>query len=83
MPTTQDDIRRWLDEAREKDATHMIVAVDTFSYDDYPVFVTPGQDVRERVDEVGAESMQRVMEVYSMAGDLDAQVAERRAYHFD
>ena len=83
MAATKDDIRRWLGEAREKGATHMIVAVDTFDYDDYPIFVEPGQDVRKRMDEVGAEPMQRVMEVYSMAGDLDAQVAERRAIHLD
>lgn len=40
MPTTQADIRRWLEDAREEGATHVIVVRDTFDYGDYPVSVT-------------------------------------------
>ncbi len=83
MPTTQDDIRRWLGEATERRATHMVVVTDTFDWEDYPVFVLQGEETGERLAEVGGQPMQKVIEVYSMSLPLEPQVAERRAYHPD
>ena len=48
MPTTHDDIRSWLKEAKKLKSTHLVVACDTFDHDDYPMFfrlVPFGQDV--------------------------------------
>ena len=47
MGTTAEDIGRWFDEGVEEGATHMIVVCDTYDYEDYPVFVKKGQDVRK------------------------------------
>lgn len=42
MTTTRDDIRQWIKRA-PKGTTHMIVACDTFEWEDFPVYAD--QDV--------------------------------------
>jgi hypothetical protein len=61
-------------------ATHVIVFCDTFDHEDYPTYVMPGTD--PRVAAKGGE-MQVVMEVYALHLDLEAQLSERRAFHYD
>lgn len=80
MPTTRADIRRWLDRGLEKGASHMVVMCDTFDWSDYPVYVMPGQNPR---DFGKSENMQKPMECYDLRMDLDAQLAEHRAHHWD
>jgi hypothetical protein len=83
MATSKDEIRRWLIEARKQGATHVIVVCDTWDYEDYPVSVMPNEDVRQKFNEYSTMSMQRVMEVYALARDIDAQLQEHRAFHLD
>lgn len=83
MGTTREDIREWLKEAKRKKATHLIVATDTFDWEDYPIYVLPGQDVRKIYDEHQGPNMQKVMEVYSMKLDLEKQLSEDRSFHFE
>ena len=66
-----------------KDVTHMIVVCDTFSYEDYPVYVTKKERVTEKFSEYDRKNMQKVMEVYSYQRDLEAQLNEQRAFHWD
>lgn len=81
MSTTPEKIRRWLEEGKEQGATHVIVVCDTFDHDDYPVYVRPEQDARERVKQCNAESMQRVMEVYNLSLNLDEQLKPGTRVH--
>lgn len=83
MSTPKSEIRRWLKEAKEIQATHMIVVCDTFSYEDYPVYVFPFEDVHTVHNKYDNREMQRVMEVYSMAIPIEEQLDENRAFHFD
>lgn len=83
MSTTKPEIKEWLEDGKKKGATHMIVVCDTYDYEDYPVYVLQDEDVRGKYEEYNGPNMQLVMEVYSYGRDLDAQIAERRAYHFD
>jgi hypothetical protein len=83
MSTSKEEIRRWLEDGKQAGATHVIVAVDTFDHEDYPVYVMPGQDVRAVEKGIRESSMQGVMEVYSMALDIEQQLGERRAFHYD
>lgn len=74
MTTTRFELADWFDAGREAGATHMIVVVDEFSYEDHPVYVMPGEDfwaVHARNDGV---EMRRVMEVYDLADPRDEQV---------
>ena len=83
MAATKEDLKRWFDSALRQKATHMIVVCDTFDWDDYPVYVLTGEDVREKAKEFDGRNMQKIMEVYSMALPMDDQMAERRAFHWD
>lgn len=86
-------ISGWFDEGVVKGATHMIVVCDTFDWSDYPVYVMPGEDARTKSFQYGSDdgsglprderNMQKVMEVYSLALPKDAQLLERRAFHYE
>lgn len=84
MTTTRDDIRAWLSEGKRKGATHVIILCDTFDYCDYPVYVMPGQNAREVADaQCKNGAMTRVMECYSLALPIEAQLNEFRASHWE
>ena len=84
MATTRQEIKRWLEEGKSMGATHMIVACDTYDWSDYPVFVMPGEDVRKKAEEYeNGKNMRKLMEVYSFNYDIDKQLREDRAFHYD
>ena len=76
MPTTREDIRIWFKDGIKRKATHLVVACNTFDYEDYPVFVTPADDVA-----MVAANIQKVMEVYDLSMDMETQLDEKRAFH--
>lgn len=82
--TTVENIRQWLQEGKRKKATHVIIATDTFSYEDYPVFVMPHEDVTKKYTEYQCEKkMSKVMEVYNLKKDIEEQLdVEGRNYEF-
>lgn len=75
------DIKRWFQEGKAQGATHMIVVCDEFSWEDYPVFVSAEEDVQEEYEKWKKKG--RVMEVYSLHKNIEAQLNEHRAFHFD
>ena len=80
MPTTREDIQRWIDQGIKEGATDLVVVCDTFDYGDYPVYCKSPQDARDRVKAPG--SMQKIMEVYDLTGDTESQLQLRRCYQF-
>ena len=84
MATTHEDIRRWLEEGKNnKDITHMLVVCDTFSYEDYPVYVSGSENPREEFQKYNGKNMQKVMEVYSYNECFETQLNENRTFNFD
>lgn len=83
MAASRADIKGWLDRGKKQGATHMIVVCDTYDYEDYPVYVMPEEDVRVKAKRYNGENMQRIMEVYSYNHDIEAQMKEYRAFHYD
>lgn len=81
--TTIRDIEDWLKTAKQKKATHLIVVCDTFDWDDYPVYVSTSENVKEKVSEYSGKSMQRVMEVYSVNKDWKEQLAKQRNFCYE
>jgi hypothetical protein len=79
MPTTREDIQGWLREAKERGATYLVVMCDTFDWEDYPVYVMPGEDPNELRK---SANMQKAMECYDLSLDLDMQLDERPAHHW-
>lgn len=81
MAATKTDIRGWFQYGIKKGATHMLVICDTYDYEDYPRYVMPGENPRD-ADPKG-DNMQRTMECYDLRMDMDEQLAERRAFHWE
>ena len=75
-------IHGWLTEGRNLGATHLIVIVNKF-WDDFPVYVMPGEDSHEVAALYQGIDRQRVMEVYSLAMDWETQLVEHRAFHWE
>lgn len=95
MATTREEIRAWLTDLYNPGYgeygftdkgikyTHMIVACDTWDYEDYPIYVRENEDVRKKASEINSDPFGRVMEVYSVNHPMDGQLAERRAFNYD
>lgn len=94
MAATRDEIAQWFREGLGQGATHLIVVCDTFDYEDYPVYVMPGESSVDVAREHGKDDhngvptlpnadMEKVMEVYALHLGMDAQLAEDRAFNFD
>ena len=81
MTATKDDIERWLESAKEKGATHLIVAVDRYDHDNYPIYVGPDEKIQEKIQGVDSGNMQGIDEVYNMSINIDEQLSEYRAYN--
>lgn len=61
----------------------MIVACDTFDYEDFPVYVKKNEDVRDVAKRYEGPNMTKLMEVYSNTYTFEDQMAEHRAFHWD
>lgn len=91
MTATRADIERWLEEGRDRGASHVIVARDSYDNDNFPLFVMPGQDPRKVYEDRRAEYARNSSgdlflgadECYDLGMDAAAQLAERRANHWD
>lgn len=82
MVASKDDISRWFDEAKAEGVAFLIVATDTFDWDDYPVHVRKAEDFWATYELHNKETnMQRVMEVYDMSQPRDEQLEEPRSWH--
>lgn len=80
--TTKDDIKDWFKTGKKRKATHMVIICDSFSYEDYPVYVFKGTKVGKVVMEYSTKEMQRVMEVYDLKKDMKKQLEEERAFNY-
>ncbi len=81
MAVTKEDIRLWLERGIKDKATHVIVVVDTFSYDDYPVFVLESENIRDAIKRYDNVNMQRIIEIYNLHKNIEKQLNERRSYN--
>lgn len=78
MPTTREDLSEWFDRGAQKGASYMVVVVDTFDYEDYPVFCDTKKEALIRMKDPG--EMQRVMEVYDLKADKETQLNQYRSF---
>lgn len=80
MTTTQATTRSWLEEAQKSESSHLIVVYDAFDREDYPIPVPTVGEFYAQYDAVDGHNRQHIVEVYDLSGDIEAQLAERRAY---
>lgn len=81
MSATLQDIKHWLSKAKEHKATHLIVAVDNYNFNNYPVYVTADENIHKEIERINDADIQGIDEVYNMSMSIGEQLSERRAYH--
>lgn len=83
MAATANDIRGWFKRGVEAGSPRMIVWCDTYDWEDYPEFTDlTGDDLVRYTGNENGVNMKKLMEVYDLNMDLEAQMAERRAFHY-
>lgn len=84
MTVSINDIRNWLHKGQRIGATHLILVVDDPTVRvQQPVYVTKEEDVKQKEAELKAKEKKLIDEVYSYRLDLESQLAERRALHYE
>ena len=70
------ELEEWLKLGRAKKASHMLVVADLFRYENYPIYVLPGQNVFLVADEYRTDPtiMRKLMGIFSYALPLDEQL---------
>ncbi|MEK3955951.1 hypothetical protein [Psychrobacillus sp. FSL K6-1464] len=81
MASSREEIKGWLERGLEQRSTHVIIAVDTWDHEDYPVYVHASESVREKADSYDG-SEDRIMEVYDLSKDINEQLNETRSWNF-
>lgn len=76
---TLSEIEAWYGEGESKGASHMIIACDSFDYEDYAIFVMPGSNPRDHMPSNG----DKVMECYSFALGWESQSKVWRAQNWE
>lgn len=80
MGITANDIRQWIEDGIEKQAEFLIVACDTFYYENYPVYCSL-KEVEEKYKSISTGNMSRVDEVYDLSLNIEDQLKEHRSFH--
>lgn len=81
MTASRSDIERMIKNGVSQNATHLIVACDTYDYDNYPVYAFSDAECISEYKRIINQSMQSVDEVYDLRMDINSQLNERRARH--
>ena len=81
----KEEITRAVMRGNTGEYSHVIIVVDRFDYEDYPVYVSYNQDIREVIIDYQGDihSMTGIMEIYNYNLDLEMQLNENRAYHIE
>jgi hypothetical protein len=85
MSTTKENIQRWLERAKEQNATHLVVVCDKFDMEDFPILVGGDsiyQDIISVIDRYKDDpDNYLIMEVYNMSINTEPQLTEYRVWH--
>ena len=81
MSATKQDISRWLKEAKENKSSHLIIALDKFDYDNYPVYVSSKEKIEKEIKRIESHSMQGIDEIYDMSMNIEKQLSEDRVWN--
>jgi hypothetical protein len=80
MAATKQEIKNWVEQGKEEECTHVIIAVDTWDHTDYPIFIKKGANVQDKI-KYYETSQDRIMEIYNMNMDLETQLNQNRCYN--
>ena len=71
----------WLQEAKRRGSTHLIVAFDTSKRNPFPVYVNNDQNVQQKIKSFNDNAFCSAVEVYNMKMDTKTQVSQGRAWN--
>lgn len=76
------EIQNWCDHGINDGKKYMAVIFDSVEPEDYPVFFSNIEDLRDRVERIALSpgSMLRVMETYDLQKDISEQISAPRAW---
>ena len=74
-------VTSWLQEAKRRGATHMIIAYDTVKHNPFPVYVNNDQNVQQKIKSFNDNQFCNAVEVYNMRLDINTQVLQGRAWN--
>ena len=77
--TTAKDIAEWFKNGKREKKAYLIVVCDTFSYEDYPVYVGKKESLSDAKAKYNGQNMQKIMEVYDLSKKIDSQISQFRA----
>ena len=69
----KEKVTSWLRTARQRGATHMIVAFDTTKQNPFPVYVGDNSSVQQKIKSFNDNDFVHAVEVYDMKMDIDCQ----------
>lgn len=77
MAASKQDIECWFRRGLADGKAYMVIVCDTYDHSDYPCYFSDAESARHKKANPG--EMQRVMEVYDLAADMDEQMSQHRA----
>ncbi len=81
---TKEEIRKIVMHGNTGEYSHVIICCDTFDYEDYPVYIKYGEDIKTIIANYNDyNKMSKVMEIYNYNLDLEKQLKETRSYHIE
>lgn len=66
----------WVIAGTAQNATHLIMVMDHFDYDTYPVYVLPTDNVLDVINKYRFKSMQRIVDVYELSDSKAVKVTK-------
>lgn len=63
----KEEIKAWIKSGKESGYHYLIVACDTFDYEDYPIFIKDKVEVDRRIGELDQRSMQDYHHVFDLS----------------
>ena len=80
----KEEIGKWFIKGVKQGHKYMLIVYDRMEYpdnSDSPYYANSAEDARDKVNSFRNDEMCEVMEVYDLAADMDAQLAEKRAWN--
>jgi hypothetical protein len=79
--TTMNEVREWIEDGLKMDAKFMIVGVDTFCHEDFPVYCKNRNEFWAEFNKLRSGNMTNVMECYDFSLDIETQLHEHPSWH--
>jgi hypothetical protein len=79
---TKFEIRKWFEYGENDINTHMFRVCDDSNSEEYPIYISKSENVRERYDQIHNVNMQIVMSVYTYLLPIEWQLGEDKCFNF-